>query len=474
MVTDFATQQVSLLPLTLHRLAEKDEEAQMSQKDASPEGAHAAVSHVLWLTLVRIISVGMMILFIGCFIVTVPLYFTRLHTLCSSSSCLLGQLTPAALRSLHMLGLSLEGYAAFIFTLVLITTFVSLGVAIILVWRAFDNWMALVVALLLTVQATGLEGSYLLLDQVLGQTLATALAGLPNFFEVACLIGVFFLFPDGRFVPRWSRWLLLFLLIADVYFSFLAPGSTAPAVALFLGGVVWFSYIIGGVVAQVYRYVRVSTAVQRQQTKWVVYSLAVSILLGILLLFVPSLLFPPLGQPDSLYNIVVTLLFSNLLLDLLLSLSLGVAILRFRLYDIDSIINRTLVYGTLTLLLTLVYVGIVIGLNSLVHVFTGQVGQSPIVIVASTLAIAALFQPLRHRLQAIIDRRFYRRKYDAAKFIQAFSATLRNELDLTQLSEQLVAVVQETMEPSHVSLWLRPAEPARKHQVGWRSTPPAL
>jgi hypothetical protein len=193
-----------------------------------------------------------------------------------------------------------------------------------------------------------------------------------------------------------------------------------------------------------------------------VYSLAVSILLGLLVLYVPMLLFPPLGQPDSLYNIVGTLLFGNLLINLLLSLSLGVSILRFRLYDIDRIINRTLVYGTLTLLLALVYVGIVIGLNSLVHVFTGQVGQSPIVIVASTLTIAALFQPWRHRLQAIIDRRFYRRKYDAAKTLEAFSATLRNEVDLNQLREELVAVVQETMQPSHVSLWLRKSENERK------------
>jgi hypothetical protein len=444
----------------------------MSQTDASPESVRPAVSPVLWLTFVRIICVGMMVLFTGCFVVTVPLYFTCLHTLCSSSSCLLGQLTPAALRSLHMLGLSLEGYAAFIFTLVLITTLVSLGVAIILVWRAFDNWMALVVALLLTVQATGLEGSYLLLGQVLGQTIATALQGLQNFFEVACLIGVFFLFPDGRFVPRWSRWLMLFLLIADVYFSFLGSPSSAPVAVIFLGGAMWLSYVIGGVVAQVYRYVRVSTALQRQQTKWVVYGLIVSILLEILVLFVPSLLFPPLGQPDSLYNIVGTLLFGNLLLDLLLSLSLGVAILRFRLYDIDRIINRTLVYGTLTVILTALYVGLVIGLQALLRGIISQ--DNSVAIVISTLAIAALFQPLRRRIQWFIDRRFYRRKYDAARTVAEFSATLRNEVNLQQLNEHLVAVVQETMQPAHVSLWLRPPELDRKQSTAWSSMPPAL
>ena len=116
----------------------------------------------------------------------------------------------------------------------------------------------------------------------------------------------------------------------------------------------------------------------------------------------------------------------------------------------------------LTLLLALVYVGLVIGLQSLVRLLTGQVSQSPVVIVASTLAIAALFQPLRHRILAIIDRRFYRRRYDAAKITTAFGATLRSEVDLDQLREQLLAVVQETMQPSHVSLWVRPPQPSGK------------
>jgi hypothetical protein len=127
-------------------------------------------------------------------------------------------------------------------------------------------------------------------------------------------------------------------------------------------------------------------------------------------------------------------------------------------YDIDLIINRTLVYSTLTATLAAVYFGLVIGLQSLLHVITGQVSQSPLAIVVSTLAIYVLFQPLRHRIQRIIDRRFYRSKYDAARVIANFSATLRGEIDLNQLSEHLIAVVQETMQPAHVSLWLRAPE----------------
>jgi hypothetical protein len=141
------------------------------------------------------------------------------------------------------------------------------------------------------------------------------------------------------------------------------------------------------------------------------------------------------------------------LLLLLIPISIAFAILRSRLWDIDIIINRTLVYGLLTGILILVYFGLIFALQYLLRGLINQ--TSDIAIVVSTLAIAALFQPLRHRIQWVIDRRFYRRKYDTAKTLEAFSATMRNEVDLNQLREQLLVVVQETMQPAHVSLWLR-------------------
>jgi hypothetical protein len=157
-------------------------------------------------------------------------------------------------------------------------------------------------------------------------------------------------------------------------------------------------------------------------------------------------------------------MLSMLLMDafvLLIPLSIGVAVLRSRLFDIDVLINRTLVYGALTVALALVYVTGVVVLQYLFRALTG--GESQLAIVASTLAIAALFQPIRRRVQAFIDRRFYRKKYDAAKTLAQFSSKLRDETDLGTLSEDLVGVVRETMQPAHASLWLRPTG-----GVGWR------
>jgi hypothetical protein len=213
-----------------------------------------------------------------------------------------------------------------------------------------------------------------------------------------------------------------------------------------------------GLFSQIYRYIRISSPVQRQQTKWVLFGVIAAVMLFIVLAF------PLIPIPNSVRGTVFGVLVDNTLFHcavLLIPLSIGFSILRYRLYDIDLLINRTLVYGTLTLLLALIYFGCVFVLQNLVRGFTGQVGQSPLIIVGSTLAMAALFQPLRRRIQRIIDRRFYRQKYDAARTLAAFSATLRNEVDLNQLKEHLVAVVQETMQPTHVSLWLRPSEPQK-------------
>ena len=148
--------------------------------------------------------------------------------------------------------------------------------------------------------------------------------------------------------------------------------------------------------------------------------------------------------------------YEALLSFVAIPITVGFAILKYRLYDIDLIINRTLVYGALTGTLALVYVGSVVSLQYAFHALTGQEEQPQLAIVVSTLVIAALFNPLRRRIQCFIDRRFYRKKYDARKTLEAFSARLRDETDLDALKNELVGVVTETMQPAHVSLWLRP------------------
>ena len=201
----------------------------------------------------------------------------------------------------------------------------------------------------------------------------------------------------------------------------------------------------------------------RQQTKWVVYGTSIAVVgeIGSRLLYL-FVLVPFFHSTPLAVWIEIALITLSLLP---LPLTIGLAILSARLWDIDVIINRTLVYGTLTASLALVYAGLVIGLQFLVR---GLIGVSQLAIVGSTLAITALFQPLRRRIQAVIDRRFYRHKYDAARTLAAFSATLRNEVDLDQLREHLLAVVQETMQPAHVSLWLRPPEKNGKHTIDTR------
>ena len=181
---------------------------------------------------------------------------------------------------------------------------------------------------------------------------------------------------------------------------------------------------------------------ERQQLKWFVYGVAV-LVVGFLAAF--------LG-----FGLHSVAWFLGIAAFNFLPIAAGIAILRYRLYDIDLIINRTLVYGVLTAALALVYVGSIVLLQGLFRALTG--GTSQLAVVASTLAIAALFVPLRRRVQAFIDRRFYRRKYDVAKTLQAFNTRLRDDVDLDNVADDLVEVIKETMQPAHVTLWLRPPE----------------
>jgi hypothetical protein len=210
-----------------------------------------------------------------------------------------------------------------------------------------------------------------------------------------------------------------------------------------------------GVVSVVLRFRR-SQGVERQQLKWFTYAAT----LLVLFLLLSDYLFPQSGVVEVLYGLVVALV----------PIAAGIAILRYRLYDIDRLINRTLVYGTLTALLGAVYAAAVLVGG---QVFGGVGGNPPSWAVAgATLAVAALFQPARRRTQQVVDRRFNRHKYDAARTVEAFSTRLRDQVDLDTLSGELLAVVDQTMEPTRVSLWLRPPPPGSSGTAGSEVRPP--
>jgi hypothetical protein len=306
-------------------------------------------------------------------------------------------------------------------------------------------------------------------------------------WEPAVLLIAVFLplyFPDGHLLSvRWRPvlWLaLLFSVGFGVVFGAFFPGEMdelSPGVAGDIPGIVnplgiealrsldrvtqidiilpvlLITIVLCSVASLVVRFRR-SSGEERQQMKWLTYAAAANF----------AMLLPEISLPaDSAWYRAVDAL-SNLV-GAGLPVAVGIAVLRYRLYDIDLLINRTLVYGSLTAILVGLYFGGVTATEAIFRSLTGQGKQPQLAVVVSTLVIAALFNPLRRRIQGFIDRRFYRRKYDATKTLEVFSAKLRDETDLNALSDDLVGVVRETMQPAHVSLWLRPDIPLKGKQA---------
>jgi hypothetical protein len=202
-----------------------------------------------------------------------------------------------------------------------------------------------------------------------------------------------------------------------------------------------------------YRYRHIFSAVQRQQTKWPLLALIATFALQMASQIVIRL-GPAVGAPVSLAPLLQVA--TDSFAAVLGGVAIAIAILRHQLFDIDHLINKALVYGSVTGVLATIYFGLVIGAQTAFSNVTGQPGAQPLIVVASTLFIAGLFQPLRGRIQMIIDRRFYRAKYDAQKALAAFNATLRQVVSLTELKERLEGIVTETMQPARVSLWIAP------------------
>jgi hypothetical protein len=416
--------------------------------------------HGRWLLITRVGWVVLTLLVLTLNAIAIPRTDALLQAVCQPGALCISGLTPADLRQLQQLGLSSGFLAAYQIGWDVGTTLIYTALATLIFWRRSADRMALFCAYMLVLFG---GATYTTLLDVGLRTVAPAWYWLVGGLELLAQVSVptfFLLFPSGRFVPRWTQWSVLVYVLYEVWYVFLSNAYLGQVAGV--SSLVFAVLILGLVGLQIYRYRRVSTFRERQQTKWVVFGLAVA-LGGFALFLIIGNLFHPLESPNSAVAgalIPITVSYSLLLF---IPISIAIAVLRSRLYDIDTIINKALVYGLLTGILGALYAGLIIGLESLVGLISGQSTQ-PLVIVVSTLAIAALFQPLRRRIQRIIDRRFYRRKYDAARTLEAFSTTLRNEVDLSQLSEHLVAVVQETMQPAHVSLWLRPPERRNRAQ----------
>jgi hypothetical protein len=355
---------------------------------------------------------------------------------------------------LSRLDLSRAAYAAYRVTLEVIYALTFVAVALIIFWRKSDSPFALFASLFLAgFGLAGTSSNTTLVSLMVQSPIGFVAGAAVSFIGWAMFPLFFYLFPDGRFTPHWTR-IPAAIWVVTTFFWNLSPSSP-------LNPTGWPLWLLGPYMAfvwgsaaytQIHRYRRVSSPMQRQQTKWLVFGfglVCVTLLPWFFLVGLSGV--PNASATEAFFTLIVTP-FGSLML-IVIPVAIAIGILRYRLWDIDILVRKTLLYSILTGLLALTYFGGVVILQSVFAALGGQ--RSELAIVASTLAIAALFLPLRRRVQNAIDRRFYRRKYDAAKTLAEFGQTARDETDLEKLTARLVEVVQETMQPAHVSLWLK-------------------
>ena len=411
-------------------------DTQVQETSNKPSRSRAA-----WLMTVGFLVYTLLIL-IG-HIVGFPLGYAYLHTVCPSGC----SLTPENVRALEHIGLSISFYANLYMVIQVLYILVSVGIALLIVFKKPGQWVPLGLSCFLIwfsayegADYPALVAAYPVLN-VPVQLLLFLGGGILGFYA-------FLTFPNGKFG---SRWVLGFYLVS-VFEGVLAVFITTPVFVLINSVFSFLSFpLIVGVL--IYRSRRLLNARERAATKWIILSLSIFIPTVILVFFV----LPAVAPADSLALLIVNIAgFFGCGINIA---GILMAVLYANAFDIDVFVRRTLVYTLLTAILALLYAGMVFGSQFGLATFSPQAAQSPFILVGSTLVIAALFQPMRHRIQRTIDRRFYRQKYDASRVIERFSASLHSEIDLADLSEQVVAVVQETMQPAHVSLWLR--EPSR-------------
>lgn len=415
--------------------------------------------HGCWLLVVRLIWFVVTFLALGIFITGIPVRYEQLLTAVPEAVRAYKQLSPAAFTALQQLGISINFYATYITALEIIFTFAYSAIAVVIFWRKSNEGFIIFVSL--TVILIG----------VTTPTVDSALAAQYPFWRwpievlqalgVAAILIMFYLFPDGHFVPGWTRplaliWsglVLVWLLFPSVPFNVIygATFDRTPVLSI-LVATLWFGT---GVFAQIYRYRRISSPVQRQQTKWVVFGFVTVFLSGIIHNSPPAIL-PLFPQPAAL--LVDHLLASPLvvLLALVWPISVAFSILRYRLWDINIIINLTTVYTLLTASLGLVYLGSVALFQAIFRPFI--VDESNLTVFASALLVAALFQPWRRRIQAFIDRLTYRETVDFQQAFTELSRELRTIIDLPELLQVLVTRITDLLHSQHGAIFLYDSE----------------
>ncbi len=355
----------------------------------------------------------------------------------------LWQLSPDAIQQLEHLGFSVGDDVAFNLAVLLLMAVPSCALVAFLVWRRANDWMALLVCLMLIGIGPLNITNTVLLSQWLGLALASGVLSLSNQINLTIIILAFYLFPDGRFVPRFTRWIVAVGISGNIIFVlFPALGQSV------IGGFPFVGVLASLVIAQVYRYRRISTLMQRQQTKWVEYSLAVVIILALSLDVIPQLLVPALLENGSLFSSISSALTN--LLTILLPIAFSIAILRYRLWDIDSIINRTLVYGTLTASIVGIYVLVVVSLGALL-----QTSSNLLISLLATGLVAVLFQPLRERLQLAVNRLMFGKRDTPYQVISHLGQRLEATIEPDSVLPTIVETVAQALKLPYVTIALQ-------------------
>lgn len=396
--------------------------------------------HGRYLLLARMAWTVVAVMAVVCIVVSIPAEFARLQTVCSTGACQPGALTPENVRELGAMGLSVGLFAGYLISVELLFAVTSFVVGALIYWRRSDDRMAMFLALaLVTLGGAALTQSP---DALVDKPTTLRLVILfVTFLGNTSIVLLFYLFPDGRFVPRWTR-VLAVVFVAGQVDEFFFPSSLLPDFPDPLNTALVFGFLASIVYVQVYRYRRVSGPVERQQTKWVVFGITATVVgtqgADVLLLVFPQTWLLMAGN---------TVYFLSLLL---IPLSIGVAILRYHLFDIDLVINRALVYGVLTASVVLLYVLVVGGLGAVL-----QVQGSLIVSLIATGLAAVMFQPLRDRLQRRVNHLIYGERDDPYAVLSRLGSRLESTLAPDAVLPAVTRTLREALKLPYAEIQLR-------------------